>query len=84
MALVFFFLTGNFQLDLSWQPVCEAMKGKLHWAEMMAKKKHVDFEVEDAVGFFGNSVPSSTPFAASDGRLPASLSGYFDYKIICF
>ena len=41
-------------MDMKWLSVCEAMKGKLHWAAMIAKKRQLEFTVVDSIKFFGD------------------------------
>ena len=40
-------------MDMKWLSVCEAMKGKLNWAAMIAKKRQLEFAVVDSIKFFG-------------------------------
>ena len=41
-------------MDMKWLSVCEAMKGKLNWAAMIAKKRQLEFAVVDSIKFFGD------------------------------
>ena len=41
-------------MDMKWLSVCEAMKGKLNWAVMIAKKRQLEFAVVDSIKFFGD------------------------------